>query len=1038
MAGFDIQKARQKTEVLTPPSVAKAGGFDVQKVRQQLSAPSLGSFFPVTNLVKEVSKKYPSQLETKKPITNKVAEVFVSNRGYSNEALASAKPSIKDKAIATVKNVGEIGAGIAGAIHIGGNFLADKVLPGFDSEKAAADRKEITKKITPYISPGNVEQARSMKDFDAASLVGGLVKPSSLIRIKNALSAVDNIDDARKLLRSSELTDDIITKNGWDKKAVAVKTPQEVEAFIKEVEATNIPPTPVLPTQVATDARPEPVIPTPTIQSVTPPLLKERGFITSVKEVIPEASKVAGQYVPRSTDELSIKASNLIKDNPTLAFTRATTESGEEAVAIASELIKKYSNDADNAIDDLSRNDAYDKAAEVANSIAAKLTESGRAVQAASILGRMTPEGQLRFASREIQKFNEANPTKKIPELSGEDAKFIAEEMKGINQMPDGIDKAMRLQKLQEKVSSLVPTPLWKKITTVWKAGLLTGLKTTGLNLFSNFSHALTEVAKDAPAAAVDSVASLFTGKRTKTFTLRNAFSGIKEGAVKGKRYFSTGFDERNLGFKLDYERVNFGKGVVGNTFRVYTETVFRALGSTDQPFYYASLSRSLMDQALAQGKNLGLKGQALRDHAYKVVENPTDEMVRYGVSDATTAVFQNKTRLGDAAGTIQKLPGVGQIILPFAQTPSAVAMQIIAYSPVGTVKTLFENIGRGKFDQRQFSQGMGRSVIGTAFLTLGYKLAENQLVTLDFPKGDEAEQELWKAEGRKPNSIKINGKWRSPMVLGPVGNIVLMGAHFQKALEKAGSPTEAAAIAAAGVWKSFLEQTFLTGVSNFAQVLQDPAQYAGSYLPNLVGSSVPTIVSDVARATDPLERKTQGGFTADGFTQKVQARIPGARQGLEPDIDILGNERQSVGNPLEILIDPTRPSPSKQSLVTSELRRLMDLDYRVSPTKLGDKNGYDVLTPQQNTALWKKTGEILDSKLTGLFNSKQYQKASDDEREKIVGTFVEKSQNYSRASMVIEVTQGLEGEALRTKLSELKAGGLMTRDVYRAYQEIR
>ena len=149
-------------------------------------------------------------------------------------------------------------------------------------------------------------------------------------------------------------------------------------------------------------------------------------------------------------------------------------------------------------------------------------------------------------------------------------------------------------------------------------------------------------------------------------------------------------------------------------------------------------------------------------------------------------------------------------------------------------------------------------------------------------------------------------------------------------------------------------------------------------------------------------------------------------------------NERESVGNPLEILADPTRPSPTKETAVTKELRRLTEAGQPVSPTKLGDRDGYDILTPEQNTALWKQTGEIVNSKLGNLFNSPQYQKADDEQRAKIVKTFIEKSQNYARAAAVIEQTEGLQGEELKTKLRELKDGGLLTRDVYRAFTEIR
>src|SRR3990167_10374206 len=113
--------------------------------------------------------------------------------------------------------------------------------------------------------------------------------------------------------------------------------------------------------------------------------------------------------------------------------------------------------------------------------------------------------------------------------------------------MPDGIDKAIAFKKLQDNITDLIPSTLYQKLIAVWKAGLLTGLKTSGLNTFSNLSHGISEVVKDIPATMIDSVASLFTGKRTLAFTTKGTISGTKEGFSKGWRYLKTGFDERNL-----------------------------------------------------------------------------------------------------------------------------------------------------------------------------------------------------------------------------------------------------------------------------------------------------------------------------------------------------------------------------------------------------------------------------------------------------------------------------------------------------------
>jgi hypothetical protein len=761
---------------------------------------------------------------------------------------------------------------------------------------------------------------------------------------------------------------------------------------------------------------------------------KTRGFVESAKEIIPQAEKIAGQYVPRSTDSLAIKAKNLISEDFLAAEKMAMTGSDDSAVAVASELLKKYADDAAKSTDPATANALYDKAAEVANTLAPKLTEQGRAIQAASILGRLTPEGQVRFAAREVQRFNETVPfAKRIPELSGEQAGEVAAEMKAISEMADGTEKAMRFQKLQNMIQDLVPTPLMKKITTVWKAGLLTGLKTQGLNVFSNLFHNASEVVKDVPAAIVDSAASLFTGTRTKTLTTRGLGSGLAEGFEKGVRYFKTGFDERDIGSKLDYHRVNFGKGAVAKAFQGYTDTVFRFLGAQDQPFYYGALSRSLMDQALAQGKNAGFKSKELVKYAEMLVESPTEEMVRYAVSDATTAVFQNSTKLGEVAKGVQKLGGgIGEIVLPFGKTPSAVAMQIINYSPIGIAKTIIENIGKGRFDQRLFSQGVGRGLTGTAIIAIGVSMAKKGMISLDFPLGDEREQELQKAEGTKENSIKVDGKWRSPMIFGPAGNLLLIGAHFQNALETSGSPTEAFSKTVFGGLKSFTEQTFLTGLKDAVNALTDPKRYAKSYLPNLLASLVPTIVSDVAKTTDPLERR------AETTVERIQARVPGARRSLEPQVDIIGRERERVGNPLETLADPTRPSKDVSTPVTGELRRLTDAGFKVSPTALGDKKGFKGLTQEENTRLWKFAGGIINDKLESLFSKEVYQKLDDEKKGKAIEKVIDQAKVNARAGMVIEFTEGLTGEELKSKLSELKAGGLLTKEVLNKYVELR
>lgn len=774
-------------------------------------------------------------------------------------------------------------------------------------------------------------------------------------------------------------------------------------------------------------------------KGVDPFVRKERGFVTSVKEEFPKM-KVAGQYIPRSTDRLAIKAKNLIKDNVEDAERMALTRTDDDAVAVGAELVKFYGRAAQKA-KGATRMALYDKGAEFANTMARNLTEQGRAVQAASILGRLTPEGQVRFAAREIQKYNDAIDVsrggyfglkKKIPEITGEQTKYITDEMKAIEQMADGTEKAMRFQGLQNYVSDLVPTSFLKKMTSLWKAGLLTGIKTSGVNIFANLSHAKLERIKDIPAFAIDEMASFFTGKRTVSPTLRGSWGGVKEGLDKGWRYLKTGFDERNIGAKLDYKRVNFGKGPIARSLQAYEETVFRVIGAEDQPFYYAAKARSIADQATAQGVNSGFRGDELDRFVDTLVRNPTDEMARYAVLDAETAVFQNDTKLGRIARGIQNLGGgAGEIVVPFARTPSAVVMQVINYSPVGIVKTLAENIGKGKFDQRLFAQGLARGLTGTGILWIGTELGKSGLVSLDRPK-DEREQMLWEAEGRTSNSIKVNGVWRSPQVLGPAGNLLLVGAHFQRAFEDSGSPTEAALKGIFGSAKSFTEQTFLRGVNQVVEALNDPQRSGEGYLGSVLSSAVPTIISDVARGTDPVDRRPET------ILQRIQARVPGLRQNLEPRVDVLGEEVKRAGNFFAVMADPTRPSPEKNTPLLKELRRLQDAGYKVSPTKLGDKKGFPALTRELNTDLWKRAGEITRNKLLRLIQLEEYKKLEDDLKTKKITEVIDWAKLISRTEKVLELTEGLTGTVLKKKLSELKEGKLLNGEVLNKYMELR
>jgi hypothetical protein len=220
--------------------------------------------------------------------------------------------------------------------------------------------------------------------------------------------------------------------------------------------------------------------------------------------------------------------------------------------------------------------------------------------------------------------------------------------------------------------------------------------------------------------------------------------------------------------------------------------------------------------------------------------------------------------------------------------------------------------------------------------------------------------------------------------------------------------------------------------VSQVLDALNDPSRFFQGYFSGTVSSIVPTLVGDLAKSFDGLERRT------GGVLDKVMAKIPGLRQTLEPQIDVLGQERKLGGNFLETMLDPSRPSNILTSNVANELRRITDAGFNVSPTQLGDKNGYKGLSPEENTAIWKKSGELMNDKLNSLFNLEQYKNLTDEDKAKMIEDIVEKSKLYARVQSVMDMTEDLSGEELKNKMSELKKSGLMTKDVFKKYLELK
>lgn len=644
---------------------------------------------------------------------------------------------------------------------------------------------------------------------------------------------------------------------------------------------------------------------------------KTRGFIKTIQESnkTEDPTKVMlgmqNTEYTRKSNETLVREANKIIDTDINVARAVAEENSDRGVAVTGELIKHYQKQGD-----------YGAAADLAVSTAERLTRAGREIQAASLYNKLEPAGIVQYANREVKKGGK--------ELSQEMRVQLQKMAEDIQKMPDGEEKTIAIRKMLDSIGKERGSSAIGKTINLWKAGLLTSPVTTAGNLTANSVEVVLKKGWDDPVAAgADALMSIFTGNRSKALTLRGTGSGAVEGGVNGVKYFKTGYDERNPLSKFDIKNIYFSDKPAGKAAEAYTQTIFRSLGAQDQPFFYLGLRNSLADQAVTAAKNEGLRGKARSEFIKKFVTEPSEQALETANKEARYGVFQNETVLGKAAsGLKNSLPeGVGDFVVPFTQVPSSVAMRIIDRTPIGIAKEIVSQAKKGKFNQRELAQAIGRGSTGVVIIGAGSALAGTGSLTFSPPK-DSTERRLWELEGKQPYSVKVGNKWLSLNYFGPIGTLLAAGGQYQQAIKDGKSPAEAYTVAASSALKALSDQSFLKGVSGVIGAVQDPQRSAERFMEQTAGSVIPNIIRTTARATDKTQREV------NGIPDAIVNGIPGARQTLNPRRDAFGQEMAAPNQGLDTLLNPLRPSQVKNNndYLTIELRRLQEADNGVIP----------------------------------------------------------------------------------------------------------
>jgi hypothetical protein len=468
---------------------------------------------------------------------------------------------------------------------------------------------------------------------------------------------------------------------------------------------------------------------------------------------------------------------------------------------------------------------------------------------------------------------------------------------------------------------------------------------------------------------------------------------GLLQGTREGLRAFAhtmrTGqtFDPVTKVEAVQQEAIS---GLQGKIIRTPT----RLLSAEDELFKAIGRRMEISGLAMRQAKGEGLKGDALRARVSDLTANPTDEMIEKSLDYARYVTFQRP--LGPIGQFISRMtqewPGL-KLILPFVRTPSNIFKYVIERSPAAPVV---------KEWRKDFAAGGARRDLALAKMALGSgmgllvaQLAADGKITGSAPADDKA-RELLMADGWQPYSLRIGDKYYSYQRLDPLASTLGVAADL---VETSDYMTDAereksAALVTAAILKNLSNKTWLSGLSDAIEAIEDPDRYSQAFLSRLAGSiAVPAIVAQTARTTDPVLREARSPI------DRIKSRIPGMSKTLLPRRDIWGEEVRSEGGLGPDIMSPIWTSTRRNDPLNNEL-----LTIGAGIGKSSKRIGKVTMLPEEYDAYQALAGRNTRQGLLGIINDPAWMTPTLDQK----GDEVDRIKKAARK----EAREGLFGAA--------------------------
>lgn len=669
---------------------------------------------------------------------------------------------------------------------------------------------------------------------------------------------------------------------------------------------------------------------------------------------------------------------------------------------------------------------------ELATAIADAAHDSAQMVQAMNLMNRLTPEGRLLTLRRLVDRMNDrAARQNRTPRQSTADSGdvegarvdyidkvtgFTLSDELATNYLMAETDaeRAAAWDAITTSIADQIPSTFMEKANFWRYTSMLTNPTTHIRNIIGNAIQMGARKIKNGIGTAIERAVIKDPSQRTKAVNVDKDLKAFAKGQYETDQSAAMGSgkysDATAAGIEREIQRKRKmfnGEDVLSRAVQSIGDLNSRALDYEDVIFNRAAYVDSFAQALQAKGVTAA--------EAHAGTRTADVEAARaYAIEEAQKATYRNTTALSEALSKRGRYDASDNIVergisfvtdalLPFRKTPANILTTGLDYSPIGLGKGIKEamfDVKSGKCTAADAVDSIASGLTGTGIFALGAYLAAEGL--LHVRAGDDDKEEAFeKSMGGQDYAIQIGDKSYTLDWALPAAMPLFAGASTMKSVQKGGGTFVSLVDAIKNIGSVIWETSMLSALNDlisYWSYADDPgayliskaaSSYAGQYIPT-IGSKVASVFDDTVRKSYVEKGSGQVASDVNYFLQGAAKKVPGARNQLQPMVDMWGNEVSNGSAPERVFqsfLSPGFLKAQDNSPATQEIRRLAKATGDSTVYPAAAEKSYTVkgetrtLTGEEYTRYAKAMGQTRKELVEAAVKLPAYKSMSDSEK---------------------------------------------------------